>query len=58
MSSPLGGMVAGAGASLGCRLGLESFSVPVPGEMYVGPNPVSSKVFLLMQPPCALIVGY
>lgn len=58
MSSPLGGTVAGAGASLGCRLGLESCSVPVPGEMYVGPNPVSSKVFLLTQPPRALTVDY
>lgn len=58
MSSSRGGTVPGAGASLGCRLGLESRSVPVPGETYVGHNPVSNKVFLLTQPPSALIVHY
>lgn len=57
-SSPLGGLVAGVGASLGSRLGLESCSVLVPGEKYEGPNPVWSKVFLLTQPPRALIVDY
>lgn len=57
-SSPLGGTVAGAGSSLGLRLGLESCSMPVPGETYVGPNPAPCKVFLLTQPPSALIVDY